>query len=301
VDVEWENRARAAVFSWLRSLQRQHPDALPGRALQNGLEFEGQSLSVLGYGPGIHKPKSLDAALSVTTRYPEPGQPPPYDDDWIDSTRLSYAYEGTDPDLWRNRAMRASWSAQLPMVYLYGVTKGRYLAEFPVYIARDRPDDLRVDLVFGAPGGDGVFVEIDGRSYGVRETRVRLHQHGFRTRVVEAYGSRCAMCDLRHASLLDAAHIVPDGMPNGLPVTPNGLSLCKIHHAAYDQRFVGIRTDHVIEVDEELLHEVDGPMLKHGIQELHGQSLRTVPRRVIDRPDPERLDWRYTQFRAGRG
>ncbi|HUG86769.1 MAG TPA: HNH endonuclease [Euzebya sp.] len=220
----------------------------------------------------------------------------------MDSTRLSYAYEGHDPEFWRNRALRTAWSAQLPLVYLYGVTKGRYLAEFPVYVALDRPTDRRVDLVFGSPeGGGGVLVEIDGRSYGVRETRTRLHQHGFRTRVLQAYTRRCTMCDLRHEPLLDAAHIVPDGMPNGAAVTANGMSLCKIHHAAYDQRFLGVRPDHAIEVDAELLHEVDGPMLRHGLQDLQGQRLRTVPRRPVDRPDPERLEWRYSQFLLGRG
>jgi putative restriction endonuclease len=49
--------------------------------------------------------------------------------------------------------------------------------------------------------------------------------------VMQAYGTRCAVCSLTHGQLLDAAHIVEDGLPKGDPVTPNGLSLCKIHHA----------------------------------------------------------------------
>lgn len=56
------------------------------------------------------------------------------------------------------------------------------------------------------------------------------------------------MCRLRYSSLLDAAHILPDGHPRGAPVVPNGLSLCRIHHAAYDQNLLGVRPDLVVEV-----------------------------------------------------
>lgn len=302
MDLEWERRARAAVFSWLAQLQARYPDAIPAQELQMGTTVDGHRLGVMSHGLGIWKPKSLNAALSVMTTAPKPGQPPPYDDDWIDSTRLSYAYQGDDPSLWTNRALRMAWEHQLPMAYLYGVAKGWYLVEFPVYVARDRPADRRVDLVFGHPGDiiSGVLVEIDGRTYGARETRSRLHQTGFRTRVITAYQGRCSMCRLDHISLIDAAHIVPDGQPAGLPITANGLALCKIHHAAYDQRFIGVRPDLVVEVDGDLLNEVDGPMLRYGLQAMHGEKLGSVPTQRVDKPDPDRLEWRYAQFLLGR-
>ena len=233
------------------------------------------------------------------TTAPKPGQPPPYEDRWIDEARLSYAYQGTDPDFWTNRAIRVAYEHQLPLVYLYGVSEGLYLAEFPVYITADDPSSLRVDLAICAePGEPSIGIEIDGRKSATRATRHRIHQRGFRTRVLDAYAGRCAMCSLRHQSLLDAAHIVPDGEPEGLAVTANGLSLCKIHHAAYDQSFVGIRPDLIIEVNKDLLLEKDGPMLRHGIQELHNLSLRELPARRIDRPDRTRLEWRYERFRS---
>lgn len=144
----------------------------------------------MSHGLGIWKPAVLEAAISVMTTPPRPGEPPPYDDDWIDSSRLAYAYQGADPQQWTNRALRNAWQHELPLVYLYGVSTGWYLVEFPVYVARDRPADLRVDLAFGSTQtGEGILIEIDGRAYGARETRTRLHQHGFRTRVV-AYDGR---------------------------------------------------------------------------------------------------------------
>ncbi len=142
------------MFEWLRQAQLAHPDSLPASLLQRGTEVDGQKLAVMSHGLGIWKPRSLEAALSVMTTAPKPGEPPPYEDDWIDATRLSYAYQGDDPELWTNRALRRAWEHQLPLVYLYGIERGRYLAEFPVYVARDRPVDRRVDLVFGTLSAD---------------------------------------------------------------------------------------------------------------------------------------------------
>ena len=102
------------------------------------------------------------------------------------------------------------------------------------------------------------------------------------------------MCRLRHGELLDAAHIVPHAS-SGPSTVPNGLALCKIHHAAYDHDIVGIRPDHVIQVRTDMLDEVDGPMLRHGLQEIHNQKLY-VPRRPADRPAAEFLERRWEQF-----
>jgi putative restriction endonuclease len=115
--------------------------------------------------------------------------------------------------------------------------------------------------------------------------------------VIRAYDVQCAMCRLKHAELLDAAHILPDTHERGLPVVTNGLSLCKIHHAAFDNNIVGIRPDLVVEIRPAVLLEHDGPMLKHGLQEMNG-SVITVPQQRSLQPDPARLEERYAEFRA---
>ena len=51
-----------------------------------------------------------------------------------------------------------------------------------------------------------------------------------------------------------------------------------------------------VHVNKDLLLETDGPMLKHGIQELNGSRL-VLPGSVAKRPDRERLAWRYERFR----
>jgi len=69
-----------------------------------------------------------------------------------------------------------------------------------------------------------------------------------------------------------------------------------MHHAAFDAHLLGIRPDHIVEIRSDVLLESDGPMLRHGLQEHHGQSL-VLPRRSADSPDVELLEIRYDQFR----
>ncbi|HYO47355.1 MAG TPA: HNH endonuclease [Gemmatimonadota bacterium] len=133
------------------------------------------------------------------------------------------------------------------------------------------------------------------RAYVTVPVRKRLHQANFRERVLEAYRECCAICRLRHRELLDATHILSDKHPQGEPVVSNGLSLCKLHHAAYDQHILGIRPDLRIDVRIDILEEVDGPMLTHGLQGFQGERL-LIPRRSEDQPNSDFLAERYELF-----
>jgi len=80
----------------------------------------------------------------------------------------------------------------------------------------------------------------------------------------------------------------------------NGLSLCKIHHAAFDANILGIDPKLVVHVREDILREKDGPMLEHGIQAADGSRLLVIPRRLEDRPGSEFLEQRYEEFRCAK-
>jgi putative restriction endonuclease len=77
----------------------------------------------------------------------------------------------------------------------------------------------------------------------------------------------------------------------------NGLALCKIHHAAFDQHIIGVTPDYQIKVKEDVLREKDGPMLKHGIQELQDQKL-ILPKSKKAWPNQEFLEHRFNKFRS---
>jgi putative restriction endonuclease len=111
------------------------------------------------------------------------------------------------------------------------------------------------------------------RRYAVRQTRVRLHQARFRARVVPAYSSQCAICRLNELRLLDAAHITGDAEDLGDPSITNGLSLCAIHHRAFDHNLVGVSPDYVVHVSRRLREDEDGPMLDL-LKGFHEQLLR---------------------------
>ena len=128
------------------------------------------------------------------------------------------------------------------------------------------------------------------------QVRQRLHQQAFRERVLEAYREHCAICSLRHHELLEASHIVADSDPEGEPHVSNGLALCKLHHAAFDAHIIGVHPDYRVEVRLDVLEEIDGPMLKHGLQGFHNQSL-LVPRSDSLKPNRTFLEARYALFR----
>ena len=63
-------------------------------------------------------------------------------------------------------------------------------------------------------------------------------------------------------ALSDAAHIIPDSEPEGKMVVRNGISLWRLHHAAFDRYFLAMRAHHTIEVRADILEESDGPTLR---------------------------------------
>ncbi|MGH7618094.1 MAG: HNH endonuclease [Gemmatimonadaceae bacterium] len=105
------------------------------------------------------------------------------------------------------------------------------------------------------------------------------------------------MCRLKYLDLLDAAHILEDKHPKGEPLVSNGLGMCKIHHSAFDARILGIDPDARVHIRVDVLRQKDGPMLRHGLQELHGTRL-VVPTRVSQRPNREFLAERFAAFSA---
>ena len=78
----------------------------------------------------------------------------------------------------------------------------------------------------------------------------------------------------------------------------NGIAMCKLHHATFDNLLVGVSPDYRIHVREDLLSEIDGPTLQHSIKQLHGELI-TVPGTRSARPDRELLEERFVRFEAG--
>jgi putative restriction endonuclease len=253
-------------------------------------EFRNEPIKLIDKSRGIRNPRQLAATLTILAS-PNSG----YADDVVDDNGLmSYAYRTGSGDVGDNVKLRRARELGLPVILLRKIADGVFVPFFPVYIEEDRPQEgivaIKVDTSLRVVSGGGE----DQRRYVVRELRQRVHQRVFSASVLRAYRTQCAICRLRHVELLDAAHIIEDSA-GGQPVVPNGLSLCKIHHAAFDANIVGVRDDYVVEVRTSVLDEIDGPMLRHGLQEIHGWRLE-LPARHMDRPSREALAERYAAF-----
>lgn len=302
VEIDLDMQVRLAAFEFLAEQVRIHGEVLPARVLRHGFEFKGTRVLLKGL-QGIFKPEILpDTPISITTAPPDPKRPAPYNDGFSsDGSILLYRYRGTDPQHHENVGLRRAMERRRPLVYFHGVLKGEYFAAWPVYIVADEPRELRFRVAFDDAHyvSAGLSVVSEGsearREYITVTTRQRLHQRSFRARVLQAYHERCALCRLRHERLLDAAHIVPDHDPLGIPVVPNGLALCKLHHAAFDQNLIGIRPDLVVHVRSDILKEHDGPMLVHGLQEFHERRIH-IPSRSEEQPRPDLVEARYREF-----
>lgn len=298
-----ERQFRERAFTWLEGRVN---EAKPWISWQELLAFKhndpgGRSLVVRPQG--IFKPRGLVAALSIKTRPPETRTDRTfnYEDAMTRDGYVTYKMQATHET--HNDWVRNAHAFHLPMIYFMGQRQSTYLPIFPVYVSsvdevnREFLIDISQIGQTGQPDLSYLEVPVEyQRAYTDRLVRQRLHQPAFRSAVMMAYRQSCAMCSLRHLRLLDAAHIRGDSQ-GGEPRVSNGLSLCKIHHTAFDESFLGVDPDYRVHVRWDLLEEIDGPMLKYGLQALQGQPLRQLPGRKADRPDRALLAERFDRFR----
>jgi len=74
--------------------------------------------------------------------------------------------------------------------------------------------------------------------------------------------------------------------------------VCKLHHAAFDSYIIGVTPDLEVTVRLDVLEEIDGPVLLHGLQGFQGRRIH-VPRADHLKPNRDFLAERYALFRRG--
>ena len=304
-DRDWD--LRLAAFARLEEIARARGGIVTNADLDTGFVFEGERIRLWDSRRGIWRPRQLapdGAALSVTTAPPKLGKKPRYEDQIAPGAEsFVYRYEGTNTGRYTNVAVRQAMLQRRPIMYFIGLEPGRYAPIWPCYVTADDPADLSfkieagVPRVVASPSSAELDVSAGERRYATRVVMQRLHQFRFRQLVIAAYRERCAICRLAHKELLDAAHILPDRDERGHPEVPNGLALCGVHHGAFDSHILGVDADYRVHIRQDILKEKDGPMLLHGLQELHGAEL-TLPRQKALYPHKDYLAERFGRFRA---
>ena len=114
------------------------------------------------------------------------------------------------------------------------------------------------------------------------ETEKRIRQPGFRRAVMRIYDYTCAVCELQiltldGKSVTEAAHIVPFNETSNDDVR-NGISLCKLHHWAFDEYLISIGESYNIVVSSQMTER--GPS---------GWKLSTLSGKTIFLPEREEL------------
>jgi putative restriction endonuclease len=294
--VDRDEALRTACFARLTLLRAEWGDELPHTpALRAGFPFRGARVPFLSQ-PGIFRAavQRGPAALSIKTTIDSPYDDSTRGDDFI------YAYRKGSIDHADNRALRAAHDLQVPLVYFYATRRARYEAFYPCFVIKDDPVARHVRVAKGEMVGpvdeQEPLLSNDPieRRYANRDVRVRMHQGRFRGVVLPAYQEQCAICRLKEARLLDAAHIIGDVAPRGEAQISNGLTLCSIHHRAFDSDLVGISPDYTVHVSRRLLDDDDGPMLDV-LKTAQSTTIHT-PRRREWQPDRERLASRFERF-----
>lgn len=271
-------------------------DGMLTRAELGGFQYAGQTIRVIDSQGGIWNPGAswtlgdeLRATLSINTT--NSGK---YEDQEVSGGLWRYDYQ-SGGTAGKNTKMRKAMELQLPLVWFVQQDSGRYVP-YKVFIISDFPEEgyclIAPDLSLASASRSESLIE---RRYAERIMKQRLHQPAFRARVISAYETKCAICRLGHGRLLDAAHITPDSDEGSSTSVTNGLSLCKIHHTAYDINIIGIDSDYTVHVRSDILSETDGPMLEHGIKEMN-QTKLWIPHSSKDQPDPNRLESRFRLF-----
>jgi hypothetical protein len=92
LDLDW--RLRLAAFASLRTLRDAAGGIVRLADLERGFDFEGERIPLINARRGIWRPRQFGS-----------------DDGWF-----VYRYEGDDPNLWTNRAVRRAMELRRPLV-----------------------------------------------------------------------------------------------------------------------------------------------------------------------------------------
>jgi putative restriction endonuclease len=153
-----------------------------------------------------------------------------------------------------------------------------------------------VDLAQAGPEEERNFLDESqtdiqaARRYDLVQTMRAYRDFQFRPAVLRAYRYRCTVCGCA-LKLVDAAHIVPVSYPGSTDEVTNGLALCRLHHGAYDNGLLGVRSDYRVILNPDTESRLAELGLAVGLEEFKARLPEriTPPTEMEIRPAPQRL------------
>jgi putative restriction endonuclease len=288
---------RMAALKRVKDLRNLWGDSIPETELARGFVCDGDV--VLLKGPqGIFKPRQLrDGPLTIMSTLGSR-----YEDELMDEANvLRYDYAPPTREH-ENAGLKNLMAAGKPVILLKQVKpkpRPEYMVLAPLFVEgfddRTRQFTLstRADLFARTDTQGGLVVREIHKAYGEANVQTRLHQAYFRRDVLSVHRNRCCVCELRVRPLLQGAHIVPDSDAMGVPSVQNGLSLCSLHHSAFDRGIVRIKPDYSIQIGQEWISD-DDRFAQQALSAFEGKSI-ALPNQASHRPHPDFLAWRYAR------
>lgn len=119
-------------------------------------------------------------------------------------------------------------------------------------------------------------------------TKKRIGQKKLRTKVIENYGNKCALCDIHHLDLLNCSHIVPWAMDKKNRLNPeNAICLCAMHDRLFDKGYFSLDENYNI---------ILGVKADNSIKKLLSGSKFRIPKK--NKPNYEFLKIHYNKICA---
>ena len=113
----------------------------------------------------------------------------------------------------------------------------------------------------------------------------------FRKKVYDAYEHRCAVCKIQ-LQLIEAAHIIPHSHEKGTDEINNGISLCALHHTAYDSSLIYFTKDYDVKINEKKMDYLTKLGLDSGLhtfKKIQNDKL-FLPKNHILQPSRENIE-----------
>lgn len=164
---------------------------------------------------------------------------------------------------------------------------GLYLENLDsVHLLSDEELKELVELsdILNNENADGEFDAIDAKLT-ITHARQRRDPN-FRKRIYDAYNNKCAMCGIG-LELIEAAHIVPHSHELGTDEVDNGISLCSLHHTAYDRSLIYFNEQLDIMINESKMEYLEKVGLDSGIRKFEKLAFDKIqiPENHILRPN----------------
>ena len=156
-------------------------------------------------------------------------------------------------------------------------------------VDEESADDYSESLISGAEKPFLLYAEL------IEKVEPPVRSAGFRRAIMRIYEYTCAICRLKICapsgeSVTDAAHIIPFSVSHNDDIR-NGMSLCKVHHWAFDTGLISVGEKYQVIVSSAVGVEEPTKAMLTGLRD----ELIKLPKDMKYCPHQDALEWHREQ------